>query len=201
MVHLPGADRGWVQGEMPPTAKQYMEAVAARLLIRNLHLALPSLLPRLTNYVHRHALICVEPACRSPKQPSYVLWRLQRFHGFRLLHMEKSGNFALHGACLHAAVPSRPGLWRPRWCLVAQDPHASFIVTPGACLSSGHTHVDLADLCRWEGLPSAVLVAGHVMLACPPGQQDDVIPPLLRAMLPWTLSHYHALRCSRSPGA
>ena len=42
-----------LQGEMPPTAKQYMEAVAARLLIRNLHLALPSLLPRLTNYVHR----------------------------------------------------------------------------------------------------------------------------------------------------
>ena len=41
---------------MPPTAKQYMEAVAARLLIRNLHLALPSLLPRLTNYVHRQAL-------------------------------------------------------------------------------------------------------------------------------------------------
>ena len=41
-----------------------------------------------------------------------------------------------------------------------------------------------------------MLVAGHVMLACPPGQQDDVIPPLMRAILPWTLSHYHALRCS-----
>ena len=50
-----------VQGEMPPTAKQYMEAVAARLLIRNLHLALPSLLPRLTNYVHRHARSCMRP--------------------------------------------------------------------------------------------------------------------------------------------
>ena len=45
-----------VQGEMPPTAKQYMETIAARLLIRNLHLALPSLLPRLTNYEHRCCL-------------------------------------------------------------------------------------------------------------------------------------------------
>ena len=52
----------------------------------------------------------------------------------------------------------------------------------------------MSHLCRWEGLPSAVLVAGHVMLACPPARQDDIIPPLMSAILPWTLSHYHALR-------
>ena len=77
---------------MPPTAKQYMEAVAARLLIRNLHLALASLLPRLTNYVHRQAL------------PFHMPWRIW-------LSFDMVRGFHSH-ACLQPA-PDPPKPWCP----------------------------------------------------------------------------------------
>ena len=51
---------------------------------------------------------------------------------------------------------------------------------------------------RWEGLASAVLVTGHVMLACPEERLQDVARPLMQALLPWALSHAHPLRYSAS---
>ena len=140
VLHVGHQAAGALQADLPPSVKQYAEAILARLLVADLDLALALLLPRLRSFVHRHArsllpglpgpLLAQSALCCCTCFPCgrFLAGLHPRLGGsLRIVHAGLiSGPWRAGGtACRHAcwwqgmsrwpARPSGGGRWPCRW--------------------------------------------------------------------------------------
>ena len=65
---------------------------------------------------------------------------------------------------------------------------------PSVAARSVSQHM-LALHCRSpDGVPSVILVAAQVVFHGPPGVRAPLLPALIGALVPWAMTHHHALR-------